>query len=280
MSKETKLEFLFKCRVEGEGPTLVLLHGFGGSPADWKEVSARFSDRFQVVTPFMSHFMVGGDFGFSEHVQALERFLEDLVAEKGKVYLAGASYGGALAWALRATAPELIEKLVLVNPMPPYPIERMKSSSLRTLMKIAKRPWLLSLYLWSHTGKKTLRGLAEAVRPDWKSRFHRFHLILSKKQKLVFYTIHRFSQILFREDWAYWDHKISQGGCETQLILSEDDQLFGTAHSDWMGKVFGPAPIHILADTPHMAVKTNPEGVYEIMLEFLRREECPLEETA
>ena len=120
-----------------------------------------------------------------------------------------------------------------------------------------------------------MRSLAECVRPDWKSRFHRFHLILSKKQKLVFHTIHRFSKVLFNEDWKVWESRITGEGPESLLIFSEDDQLFGTSHAEWLTESLG-GEAHFLPDGQHMVMRTSPDVVYKLMAQFLEKEEEPL----
>ncbi|MBI4468552.1 MAG: alpha/beta hydrolase [Acidobacteria bacterium] len=102
---------------KGEGPKLVLLHGFGSSTFTWKDVLDPLSTRFSVIAVDLM------GFGFSEkpdtdytvHRQAelVMKLLDQLNVERAM--LCGNSMGGAVAIACAAADPDRVSSLVLLN---------------------------------------------------------------------------------------------------------------------------------------------------------------------
>jgi pimeloyl-ACP methyl ester carboxylesterase len=106
----------------GDGPVVVLLHGFAGSLHWWQPVATRLSERFRVIRfDLLGH---GGSSkpkeGYSMPDQA--RLVDTALAQLGvrRAIVAGHSMGGTVATALAERDPELIQGLVLVD-TPPNP---------------------------------------------------------------------------------------------------------------------------------------------------------------
>lgn len=121
-------------RADGpaDGPTQLLIHGLGGSGTNWLEVMSRLSEVGPVVAPDLPGFgrtepptprgsRVGSNLGF------LKAFARTLGIDRAAVH--GNSMGGLLAVQLAATAPELVHRLVLVDPaLPARPQDSTKMS--------------------------------------------------------------------------------------------------------------------------------------------------------
>jgi 2-succinyl-6-hydroxy-2,4-cyclohexadiene-1-carboxylate synthase len=112
----------FHVEVEGDGPPLVLLHGFTGSVRSWDEVRPRLSGLAKVIAlDLIGH-------GRSEVPTHCERYslawtTRDLAAlldslELDKVDLLGYSMGGRLALHFALEAPERVRRLVLESASP------------------------------------------------------------------------------------------------------------------------------------------------------------------
>ena len=105
------------CRVLGEGPPILLLHGWGGEGASLQPLAAHLGQRFRTVTPDLPGF--GGtarpptDWGVEDYADWTARLLAKLGI--GRAALLGHSFGGRIAILLAATRAALVERLVLID---------------------------------------------------------------------------------------------------------------------------------------------------------------------
>lgn len=105
-------------RDEGEGETIVLLHGFGASLHTWEAWAKDLVKSYRVIridipgfglsdTPKRHHIHV--DF----FINWLEHFLNHLGVHK--CHIAGNSFGGWMSWEFALQHPNRVDKLVLIN---------------------------------------------------------------------------------------------------------------------------------------------------------------------
>ena len=96
-------------------PTVLLIHGWGGSGRYWRGTVERLGDRFNVVVPDLPGvgraLPVRRPLDMFGQVAALEALLAHLRIERAHVV--GHSMGGGIAILLAARRPELVERLVL-----------------------------------------------------------------------------------------------------------------------------------------------------------------------
>src|SRR6266704_1878725 len=107
----------------GAGPTMVLVHGLGGSHLNWAAVGSALAARARVLAPDLAGFGRTPLAGRAATVQAnrrlLDRFL-DAVGD-GPAILVGNSMGGLIAMLEAARRPAKVAGLVLVGPAQPRP---------------------------------------------------------------------------------------------------------------------------------------------------------------
>lgn len=106
----------------GDGPAVVLVHGFLGSHADFSSVLSRLATRYRVVAPDLPGF---GDsekpdpqryaYGYPAFAEAVA----DVIAALGlgRVGLLGHGMGAGVALTLASTSPSLVRALVLSCPL-------------------------------------------------------------------------------------------------------------------------------------------------------------------
>ena len=103
----------------GEGPTIVLLHGLGGSLYDWRFVQRPLSEQgFRVVAVDLlgageSDRPADADYGIFRQARRVRGILDALGVARAT--LVGNSYGGGVALAFAQDWPERVERLVLLN---------------------------------------------------------------------------------------------------------------------------------------------------------------------
>jgi 2-succinyl-6-hydroxy-2,4-cyclohexadiene-1-carboxylate synthase len=106
----------------GEGDSLLLLHGFSGSGADWEPFLPAFGSRFRVLTvDLLGHGKTDSPIDITAY--RMENTARDLIALLDslgidKTYLLGYSLGGRLALYLALAYPERFMSLILESASP------------------------------------------------------------------------------------------------------------------------------------------------------------------
>src|SRR5215210_2501276 len=119
VAKET-LVFGQKIRYleAGSGPTVILLHGLGGSSQAWQFNIAPLAEKFHVFVPDQIGFGKSDkplvDYRIRTYVDFLDQFCKQLKIERAS--LVGGSMGGWVAVLFTASFPDRVDKLVLADP--------------------------------------------------------------------------------------------------------------------------------------------------------------------
>ncbi len=109
------------CRAAGRpgAPLLVFLHGFPEGAFVWDELLAHFAPRYRCIAPNLRGFERSSAPAEAEAYRArhLVADIRALIAAHGgrAAALVAHDWGGAVAWAVAAQHPELLERLVIVN---------------------------------------------------------------------------------------------------------------------------------------------------------------------
>ncbi len=116
------LEGEWPVAVLGEGPPLLLLHGFDSSFLEFRRLAPRLAPHHRLLIPDLYGFGFsprpeGGDYapsGVLGHLEGLLQLLEQ--SQPGPVGLIGASMGGSVAMELARRQPQRIGQLLLLAP--------------------------------------------------------------------------------------------------------------------------------------------------------------------
>lgn len=132
-------------RRDGAGEPVVLLHGLGGSGADWQGQFEALSAHHDVIAPdFRGHGASPGPPG----AWRMTDFAADVVELLRSVgatpaHVVGLSLGGMVAFQMAVDAPEMVRSLVIVNSGPAFP----------------GRSWRGRLLIWSRLAMIRWRGM-------------------------------------------------------------------------------------------------------------------------
>jgi pimeloyl-ACP methyl ester carboxylesterase len=126
-------------QATGDGPTLIILHGFLGSSDNWRRAAQRLGARFRVITLDLRNH------GHSPHhrvmsypamAEDIHEFLDQQIIPS--VHVLGHSMGGKVAMQLATTRPQRIDKMIVVDIAPKrYPATH--ESTLGTLRNLDLR---------------------------------------------------------------------------------------------------------------------------------------------
>ena len=144
---------------EGEGPAVLLLHGFPDSSYVWRhQLAPLVGAGFRVLAPDLR------GFGESDRPEAVEEYaitrsLADLVAvldglEIERAHVVGHDYGAGLAWVMAGLAPERVDRLAVLSVGHPNALRH---------PSVAQREkfWYQLLFLFEGTAEELL------TRDDW-----------------------------------------------------------------------------------------------------------------
>jgi len=143
----------------GEGPLMVLLHGLGGSHANWIRLGPLLAERARVMAPDLPGFGYSAPQGRATTVQANARWVDLLLQEVADepAILVGNSMGGLVALLEAAANPEMVAGLVLLNPA--LPLAPREPSDLQVTLAF-------SAYFVPGVGEAFVRRRARSLGPE------------------------------------------------------------------------------------------------------------------
>ncbi len=114
MDEKLIVEGEFRYLEEGEGEPIILLHGLFGALSNFKDVIAKFSQRYKVIIPMLPLYELPI---INTNVKHLAKFLHRFIEHKNydKVNLLGNSLGGHVGLVYGAKHPERVSSLILTG---------------------------------------------------------------------------------------------------------------------------------------------------------------------
>lgn len=259
-------------REEGQGPTMILLHGYGGSPYEWDHLVPGLAAKYRVIVPNLTQLFLDPyqRVRFSDQVAVLSGFIRRVLPQGESAHLLAASYGGALAWGLSVHDPRVIGPLILLSPMPPNPSNRIRFPSLKRLLWLGQWPQLLWMFLNTKWGKKQLPEIAMHFNVGWlKAKAKRLEEMSPRKIRLVVHVFHRFAWIVGRERWRYWEDRIRFIESPVCIIWGSEDRLYMENEAERLQQIFPTCRLHRIHGAGHVLAKESPTQVEAIIDSFV-----------
>ena len=262
------------CEVEGEGPLVLLLHGFTETSRAWRKQIPELATRFQVVAPDLR------GFGASDKPKGIASYRTSVVANDivalihsfgaERAHVVGHDWGGGVAWTLATAHPEAVDRLVVLNCPHPAVMARALRSNWTQIRKswyifAFQLPWLPE---WSfrRDGAKALKdSLRRTAKPgtftdaDLDEYARAFSAPGAATAAINYYR-------------AAARSRVTRGKIKapTLLIWAEDDFALGIELSRGMDGLFERQPrVEYIPDTSHWVMEERPEVVNRLLLEFL-----------
>lgn len=148
----------------GDGPPVILVHGFGGSLWQWEYQQQALSTHFRLITLDL----LGSGFSDKPEISytptALVEFFRDFMDALAlpRASLAGNSMGAGLVIGMALDAAERVEKVVLISGLPDHVREKLTSPLLKRALAWRAPVWLANLGNW-FTGQSTTRAVLEEM---------------------------------------------------------------------------------------------------------------------
>lgn len=256
---------------QGTGPILILIHGFGGSLWQWEYQQSLSHHGYRVITLDL----LGS--GFSDK-PALEYrpqevlgfflgFMDQLAIPKAT--LIGNSMGAGVALAAALTAPERVERLILISGLPADITGQLASPLVRKALDSSLPLWLAELgatLLGSSVGEKVLHEIIydqSLITPAVLDRSAR-----NRQQPGLIGPILAIGKTL--PDWeSRYAPRLREIRQPALIIWGEEDRIFPPAVGQSLSETIAASRLMLVPRAGHIPQWEQPEPVNQAIRAFL-----------
>jgi pimeloyl-ACP methyl ester carboxylesterase len=265
-----------QCRTayirHGEGPPLVLLHGYAGSIWNWEQQIETLGRRYTLFIPDLIGQGLSDkprvDYTPAFHADWLRGFLDAVGIRRAS--LIGHSMGAGLALILALTEPDRVDRLVLISGFPRDLLDHIGQSRLRRLYQ--SRSGLLFGLGYHLLGRRAFRKLlgglvwdATLVTAEVVERSARLRKEWGKARPL-------WSTLTHIEAWERdYAPRLNAVAAPTLIIWGSDDRFIPLAAGQALHRMIPGSRLSILAQAGHLPMWERPDNVNRKILEFLDR---------
>jgi len=258
--------------VAGEGPPVLLIHGFGGEIWVWEKQVSPLSKRYRLYIPdLLGH-------GYSDRpkidytpalfIDSIREVMDQLGVQRA--HLVGNSMGGGIAWAFALTHPERVEKLVLIDSIPPDLVPEVRNPSFRRFLAIRKLPLLPQLAVALHTRGMLRATLMEMVFNDRLIT----DAVVERQYQIgrIEGTAHVMTSTARQvEEVKRYAGALETLGAPTLIIWGEQDEVFPVAVGKQLHASIKGSELLVIKGSGHMPMWEHPDETNQAILEFLSR---------
>lgn len=248
----------------GEGPTIVLLHGFASNKEVWLEMIKNLSGHFHVIVPDLpgwgkSSRNDGGDYGIPAQAARLEPFFAAVGAQR--FMLVGQSMGGAIAGVYAEQHPQRVASLALVSSLG----LTFKDNDFTRDVKAGKNPFLLE----NRADLEALMARVFLKPPHLPGRVE--DALLARNHKDHDFIARTFDELKRPEQAYALDPVIGKLNMPVIGLWCHDDKLIDVSALDTLRSGLKSAPAigaTILNGCGHMPMLEKPEETARVLTSF------------
>ncbi|MGA2518356.1 MAG: alpha/beta hydrolase [Thermodesulfobacteriota bacterium] len=259
--------------VRGEGKPLLLIHGYGAGMWVWEKQIDVLSRSYRVYAlDLIGH-------GFSDrpkipytpetYIHFFRDFMDGVEIEKA--VLIGNSMGGGIAWAMAILYPERVDRLILIDCVPPDVLQQVKNESFRALAVINDIPILAYLAIAAR-GRHSLKWVLlecvsdiKRITPEVVNR--QYQLSKIKGTTWVLYsTLRHAKEALTLKD------QLSMIRQPTLFIWGEKDLIFPPHVGEVLHQAVAGSKFLRVEGSGHIPMWETPDEVNQAILDFLKDE--------
>jgi pimeloyl-ACP methyl ester carboxylesterase len=259
--------------VRGEGKPLLLIHGYGAGMWVWEKQIDVLSRSYRVYAlDLIGH-------GFSDrpkipytpetYIHFFRDFMDGVEIEKA--VLIGNSMGGGIAWAMAILYPERVDRLILIDCVPPDVLHQVKNESFRALAVIKDIPILAYLAIAAR-GRHSLKWVLlecvsdiKRITPEVVNR--QYQLSKIKGTTWVLYsTLRHAKEALNLKD------QLSMIRQPALFIWGEKDLIFPPHVGEVLHQAVAGSKFLRVEGSGHIPMWETPDEVNQAILDFLKDE--------
>lgn len=251
----------------GNGPPLLLIHGFAVTHLEWDDVLDELAQKFHVIAPDLPGFGDSSKPSPSRYEYGPDAFGEsmaDLIAAfgVGRVHVIGHSIGGAAALMLAAQHAELVQRLIVVDALSyPFPLSWKAKLPLYPVIGpfIFKQLYSRTLFRSYFRDEIFQRGVPMNVgRID--TFYDKFNTPAARESA--------YATLRSMLDTRALVARLGRVRAPTLVIWGREDRLFPYTHASKLAKELSNARLEIM-ETGHSPHEEKPDQFLSIVNEFL-----------
>ena len=270
------------CAVAGDGPLLLLLHGFPEFWYSWRHQIPVLAEHFTVVVPDLRGYNESGkpprvaDYA----VPILVKDIAQLIHSFGhrRAIVAGHDWGGAIAWATALSQPEIVEKLIILNaPHPRLFMQHILTNQRQRLriwyMLFFQLPWLPEASMRANN-YQFIEGVFRSTAVH-KEQFSdeviaQYRRAIAKPGALTS-AINYYRAVPRRASMEFSAKLNPVAKMPVMVIWGEQDTALGKELNDRLEYYVPDVTLHFIPDASHWVQQDCPDLVNRYMLDFLIR---------
>jgi pimeloyl-ACP methyl ester carboxylesterase len=256
----------------GQGPPIILVHGFGGSLWQWEYQQEPLSASHRLITLDMlgSGWSDKPDIAYTpdDLVQFFVGFMDVMGIRRAT--LIGNSMGGGLVIAMALAHPERVDRLVLISGLPDRILDKLTSPMMRRAVQSRVPIWLVRIGNW-FTGKAvTRRVLSEMVHDQTLltdqvvERSHRNR----QRPGLIYPLMTTVRNLQLWEDG--YARRIGEIRTPALVLWGQYDKLFAPEVGQDLHRAIAGSRFELIPDAGHIPQWERPAEVNPVLLEFLK----------
>lgn len=262
--------------TEGNGPLMLMLHGFPEFWYSWRHQIPEFASDFKVVAPDLRGYndsdkpKAQSAYVMNELVRDVESIIRVLGYEK--CVLVAHDWGGAIAWSFAYAYPEMVERLIIMNcPHPGKFSEGLRNpqqllrSSYMFLFQLPLVPELLIQFQDYQFVENAFKGMAINKDAFSKEDIDAYKDAVAKRGALtamINYYRNIFNSKTFDQNWGIID-------IPTLMIWGEEDTALGKELTYGTEAYVKDFQIKYIPNCSHWVQQEQPQLVNQYMREFL-----------
>ncbi|MBD0346058.1 MAG: alpha/beta hydrolase [Coleofasciculus sp. Co-bin14] len=261
--------------TQGEGPLMLMLHGFPEFWYSWRHQIPEFAKDYKVVALDLRGYNESDKpseqsaYGMSEFIKDIEGVIQGLGYDR--CILVGHDWGGAIAWCFAYAHPEMVERLIVLNiPHPAKFAEGLRNpqqllrSSYAFFFQLPVLPELLIQWSDYRAIESALKGMAINKSTFSQADIEIYKDAASKRGALTaMLNYYRNAFFIFgQQQWSLLE-------VPTLMIWGENDTALGKELTYGTEQYVRNFQIRYIPNCSHWVQQERPDLVNEYIREFL-----------
>lgn len=254
----------------GNGPPVVLLHGYAGAIWNWEHQIETLGRRFTLLIPDL----IGQGLSDKPHlayapplyIEWLRGFLDAVGVVRTAII--GHSMGAGLALSLALTHPDRVDRLILISGFPPELFNYILGGYLKRLYRLGSGLLFGLGYrlLGRRAFRKFLGGLVcdpTLITPAVVERAYQLRKHFGKARPL-------WSSLTCINDWeSGYAPRLGSVTAPVLIIWGRDDRFIPLPAGEILHRMIPGSRLIVLPDTGHLPMWERPDDVNQLIMDFL-----------